>query len=140
MSEADSYPTPAPAPDGLNAEWYEFLAAGELRFQYCEKCDRWQHPPRFLCAGCGSADWIWKAVAGRGVVFSWTVTHKALHPMFADVVPYSILVVELDEGPRIVCSARGIANEDLALDMPVKISIAKVNDKVGLPYAERVSP
>ncbi len=135
MSGTDSYPTPAPEPVGLNADWYGYLARGELRFQCCDDCGRWRHPPRVLCPGCGSDRWTWTASSGRGVVFSWTVTHKPLHPAFAEVVPYSILVVEMEEGVRIVCSAREIANEDLALDLPVRIGIASVNEEIGLPYA-----
>ncbi len=136
MSEA--YPTPKPSPVGLNAEWYGFLARGELRFQRCDGCGTWRHPPRVLCAACGSPRWAWRESSRRGSVFTWTITHRPLHPEFAAHVPYSVLVVELEEGPRIVCSARGIANEELALDLPVSVGIAPVDEAIGLPYAEPV--
>jgi len=69
------------------------------------------------------------------VLFSWTVTHQALHPGFADAMPYAVLVVELEEEVRVVCGARGIDNADLALDLPVAIEIDRVNDEIGLLYA-----
>lgn len=134
-AEARRGPGWLPTPVGLTAEWYAHCARGELRFQRCRACGRWRHPPRHLCPACGGEAWSWERVGGRGVLFSWTVTHQALHPGFADALPYAVLVVELDEGVRVVCGARGIDNADLALDLPVAIEIDRVNDEVGLLYA-----
>jgi uncharacterized OB-fold protein len=133
--EPDPYPTPAPTPAGLNADWYRLAAQGQLHFQRCSACGSWRHPPRVLCAECGSAECRWEPSAGRGHLFSWTVTHQPLHPDFADQVPYAVVVVELDEGPRIVCSVRDIANEALALDLPVTIGLARLSVDIALPYA-----
>lgn len=131
----DTYPTPAPTPVGLNAEWYRQLAQTGLHFQRCANCDRWRHPPRVRCASCGSGDWTWEPSSGRGRLFSWTVTHQPLHPDFADHVPYAVVVVELDEGPRIVCSVRDLPNDELALDLPVEIGVTVLSDELALPYA-----
>jgi uncharacterized OB-fold protein len=133
------YPTPPPKPFGLSAEWYAFCSKGELRFQRCDDCDRWRHPPRVLCAGCGSDQWSWRESGREGRIYSWTVTHKPLHPSFADVTPYAVVVVELKEGPRIVCSVRDLANEELALDLPVLIDFAQAADDIALPFARPVS-
>ncbi len=134
-AEAQRGPGWLPTPVGLTAEWYAHCARGELRFQRCNACGRWRHPPRHLCAACGSEKWSWEPARGRGVLFSWTVTHQALHPGFADAMPYAVLVVELEEEVRVVCGARGIDNADLALDLPVAIEIDRVNDEIGLLYA-----
>lgn len=125
-----------PTPVGLTAEWYAHLARGELRFQRCGACDRWRHPPRHLCPACGDDRWSWEPASGRGEIFSWTVTHQALHPGFAGVLPYPVLVVEVEE-VRVVCGTRGIANEELAMALPVVLEIEPVNDEVGLLYAGR---
>jgi hypothetical protein len=134
-AESPRTPRWLPTPVGLGAEWYAHLARGELRFQRCSRCARWRHPPRHLCAACGAEDWSWERATGNGAIFSWTVTHQALHPGFADRLPYAVLVVELEEGVRVVCGARGIENEELALDLPVAIEIDRVDDQVGLLYA-----
>ena len=79
---------PLPSLQDLNGEFHKHCANGELRFQRCDDCDRWRHPPRLLCAGCGSARASWQPVSGRGRIFTWTVTHQPLHPAFAqDVRP-----------------------------------------------------
>ena len=111
---------PLPKPEGLNAEFYAHCARRELRFQRCD-CGLWRHPPRVLCAACGSERWHWALASGRGRVFTWTVTHQALHPAYADDVPYALLVVEMDEGVRMVSTLRDLDPLELALDLPVEV-------------------
>jgi uncharacterized OB-fold protein len=119
-----------PSTDGLNGAFYRFLAQGELRLQRCASCDTWRHPPRNRCAQCGSAEVAWEPVSGRGRVYSWTVTHRAVDPAFTP--PYAILVVELEEGPRLVGNLRGLEPSELALDLPVVTEIEHASDTVGL--------
>ena len=119
-----------PASDGLNGAFYKFLAQGELRLQRCTSCRAWRHPPRNRCAQCGSAEVAWEPVSGRGRVYSWTVTHRAVDPAFTP--PYAILVVELEEGPRLVGNLRGLEPSELALDLPVVTEIERATDDVGL--------
>lgn len=87
--------------DELAVAFRERLATGVLHIQRCAACGRWRHIPRVLCAACGSELWTWEPVAGTGQLFSWTTTQRALHPDFTDV-PYTVAVVELDEGPRVL--------------------------------------
>jgi uncharacterized OB-fold protein len=121
-----------PSAVGHNGEFYAFLARGELRLQRCTACGTWRHPPRHRCARCGSVDVAWDAAAGAGRVFSWTVTHRAVDPAF--VPPYAIVIVELDEGPRLVGNVRGIEPSELALDLRVVVEIEHASDTVGLVW------
>jgi uncharacterized OB-fold protein len=123
-----------PSPDGLAAEFYAHLARGELRLQRCDACGTWRHPPRILCGRCGAAGWRWTSTSGRGAVYTWTVTHQALVPPFAGDVPYAVVVVELEEGPRLVTAVRGIAPDALALGLPVELRIARASETVGFHY------
>ena len=124
---------PATPPDGLNGEWYEYCRGGELRFQCCAQCQRWRHPPRFRCPACGSDQWSWERSSGHGTVFSWTVTHQAPRPAWADLVPYAVLVVELDEGVRVVAGLRGLAPSELRLDLEVAVAFEAVSDALSVP-------
>jgi uncharacterized OB-fold protein len=122
-----------PGGDGLGAEFYERAAAtGRLHLQRCGACATWRHPPRIRCAACGSDAWTWEAVAGTGRVFTWTVTHRATDPAFAGELPYVIVVVELDEGPRVVGNVVGIAPEALRLDLPVRVVLDRRSETVAL--------
>ena len=65
-------------------------------------------------------------------MFSWTVTHQALHPAFADAVPYVIAAVAMNEGVRMVAGVRGIEPGDLVLGLPVRAEVEPIDDEVGL--------
>ena len=119
-----------PTPVGLNAAFYGFLARGELRLQRCESCGAWRHPPRHRCAACGAVEARWDVPSGRGRLFTWTVTHRAVDPAFTP--PYAVVVVELDEGPRLVGNLRGLDPADLELDLPVVVELEPVNETIGL--------
>jgi hypothetical protein len=119
-----------PAPTGPNAEFYAFLAQGELRLQRCAECGVWRHPPRHRCAACGSREVSWERASGRAKVFSWTITHRTVDPAFEP--PYAIVVAETEEGPRLVGNLRGAEPSALALDLPLTVEIEPVNEAVGL--------
>jgi uncharacterized OB-fold protein len=122
--------------DGLHGDFYRECARKRgLVFQRCEACGAFRHPPRVLCAECGSDQVSWTPSAGRGTIFSWTVTHQAPHPAFAGQVPYAVVVVELEEGPRVVASLRELAPADLELGLPVEVVLEEVGEGIPLPYA-----
>ena len=123
-----------PNPEGLNAEFYAWCARGELRVQRCTACGTWRHPPRIMCAHCGSDAWSWERASGRGHVYTWTVTHQALVPGWADEVPYAVVVVELEEGVRLVSAVREVAPSALKIGMEVEVAFAKASDAVGLHW------
>ena len=132
MSEAPA--KPLPSMQDLNGEFHKHCAKGELRFQRCDDCDKWRHPPRVLCAKCGSPRASWQPVSGRGRIFTWTVTHQPLHPAFADDVPYATVVTELDEGIRLVSGTRNLPLTTLRLDLPVQVILEDASDQLKLPY------
>lgn len=122
-----------PGGDGLGAEFYARAAqTGVLHLQRCDACDTWRHPPRVLCAACGSSEWSWQPTAGRGRVFTWTVTHRATDPAFSEHLPYAVLVVELDEGPRVVGNLLNLSPSELRLDLPVCVVLDRRSDTVAL--------
>lgn len=129
---SDAFARPLPRLAGYAAEFYAFCRRRELRFQRCSGCGRWRHVPRTLCAGCGSDAWEWARSAGTGRIHTWSVTHRPMHPAFLEV-PYAVVVVELDEGPRVVTWVRDVAPAALAVGMPVAVDFEDVTDAVTLP-------
>jgi uncharacterized protein len=123
-------PRMLPAPIGPTAELYAFWARGELRLQRCAACNEWRHPPRHRCAACGSPDVRWDLASGRGRVFSWTITHRAVDPAFEP--PYAIVVVQLEEGPRLVGNLAGIEPTELRLDLPVVVALERFSEAIAL--------
>lgn len=125
MSEAP--PRMIPDPDGRNADFYRHLASGRLHVQCCADCARALHPPRYSCPGCGSTALRFVPGSGRGRIFSWTVTHRPVDPGWAAELPYATVVVEVEEGVRLVGAWRG-PTDALAIDLPVEAEVEPVGD------------
>jgi len=130
---ASEYKRPLPELEGLTGEFYEHCRRGTLHFQRCGRCRAWRHVPREMCADCGSWEWAWEASSGRGRVFSWTVVARALHPAFQDATPYAPVIVEMEEGVRLLSQVEGVAPDALAIDMPVEVCFEAVTPEVSLP-------
>ncbi len=134
---SDTTPRPLPALQGLTQQFYDWCRQGELRFQRCADCGSWRHVPRETCARCGSFRWEWQRSSGQGHIFTWTVAARAMHPAFAADAPYAPVVVEMDEGVRIVSQVIDCPPEELAIDMPVEVTFAAVTPEVTLPRFRR---
>ena len=128
-----AYDKPLPRGEDFNGEFYQFCKQHELRFQRCRDCGAWRHMPRESCQACGSFNWAWERAAGKGQVFSWTVIHRALHPGFAAELPYAAVVVELEEGVRIVSHVLDLPVDQLRVGLPVEVVFDDVTPEITLP-------
>jgi uncharacterized protein len=116
--------------------WWEGIHNHELHVQACQDCEKNWFPPVHRCPYCASTNWNWKKVSGQGKVYSWVGIHRAFDPAFADDVPYTILTVQLDEGPRVL--GRFIPSEESAnlfADMPVKSTYYKKGSQTYLGFS-----
>jgi uncharacterized protein len=136
MSEATTeYKRPLPRRHGFAAEFYNFCRKHELRFQRCLDCATWRHIPREMCAHCGSFRTEWAKTSGRGRLFSWTTVRQQMLPQFE--VPYSPVIVELDEGVRILSWLTDVGPEEFEVDLPVEVVFDDVTHEVTLPKFKR---
>ena len=131
-----AYPRPDPA-DPTDARFWGFVAAGELRLQRCRACATFRHPPRPVCASCGSDDDEWVPSPGLGEVWSYTVIHPPTRPAFTERTPYGAVVVRLDEGVFMVSNLVDCPVDELAVGTPVELAITEVEDGLRLPLFRR---
>jgi uncharacterized OB-fold protein len=108
-------PAPAPAPDGLDAAYWEGTRAHELRVQRCGACGTWQWGPEWLCHRCHSFDMRWEAVEPTGVLYAWERVWHPTHPALVGATPYRVALVELPQagGVRVVGNVLGDPNAAL---------------------------
>ncbi len=137
MTDTPEYTCPLPRLRGFAADFYAYCRKHELRFQRCSACGRWRHVPRDMCAACGSFDWEWARSSGKGTLFSWTTTMQPMMPQFADLVPYSPVVVELEEGVRMLSWLVDTDADDFTLGLPVEVVFDDVTPDVTLPKFRR---
>ena len=99
--------------DRLAAHFWDGCAAGELRYQRCGACAAVQFYPRGFCLRCGAADVQWQTARGTGTVHALTSVVRAPSDEFRALAPYVILLVDLDEGYRMMAhGAPGLAIGD----------------------------
>ncbi len=125
-----SRPLPQPTPE--TQHFWDGTQLGELRLQRCDTCDQVYFPPRPFCPACSSRKVSIFKAAGRGRLLSYVINHRP-HPAWD--APYSIAIVELDEGPRMMSNVVGCDQtpEALQLDMPLVVEFEKVSDEITLP-------
>lgn len=91
----------------------EALERGELLYQACRECNAPQTPARFACRRCASERLEWRRAAGGGVVYALTVVARAPSEEFRALAPYTLVLVDLDEGARVMGHASpGVAIGD----------------------------
>jgi len=78
------------------------LQQGVLRCQRCRTCGTAQTGTRHACAACGGTTLDWVDTGGRGTVYALTSVHRAPGENFAALVPYTLVLVDLDEGVRVM--------------------------------------
>jgi uncharacterized OB-fold protein len=90
-------------------------------------------PARAECPNCLHPELQWQPASGAARLISWIVYHHAFHPAFASRLPYTVAVVELAEGARLVTNIVGTDDpETLRIDMPLLLTIEHV-EGVALP-------
>lgn len=98
--------------DPDNAPFWVATSRGELRVQRCAGCGRRRMPPRPMCPGCRSLENDWEQLSGRGTIWSWVVPHPPLLPAYAEVAPYNVIVVAMEEDPTIRLVGNLVSNAD----------------------------
>ena len=113
-----------PAPNEQNAPFFDALRKGRLAVQRCGGCGRLRYPIGPVCPYCGGETFDWQALAGKGVVHSWIRYQRSYLPEFEPLIPYVVLAVALDEGPRIF-GRLAEASEEPYVGMPVRAIVER---------------
>jgi hypothetical protein len=88
--------------DPLTAPFWDAAGRGRLVIQRCQRCGELRWPPLVGCPECHSRDATWDEVNPAGTIWSFVVYHRAFAAALKDQIPYTVVMVELDEGPYLV--------------------------------------
>lgn len=125
---------PVPEPSAVSAPFWTATKRNQLTMQRCESCNRLVWYPRLVCPHCGDFSLAWEELSGRGVVYAVSVHHRPAHPAFAERVPYSVVLVDLDEGVRMMSNVFGAVP---SVGDAVSIAWLPLDDGRNLPTFER---
>jgi hypothetical protein len=128
---------PDPEDDDAGPFW-QGTARGELLVQVCGDCRQRRIPPRPMCPACRSLGRRWEQLSGRGTIWSFVVAHPPLLPAYQAYAPYNVIIVALDEDPRLrlvgnlVAHADGPINEidaaTIRIGEPVRVVFQQIED------------
>jgi uncharacterized OB-fold protein len=123
---------PHATPGPLTAPFWQGCAEQTLLFQRCAACSAANFPPAEHCRRCLSTEVGWERSAGRGLVYSWTVVHRAATPIFE--TPYAPAIVTIDEGYDLLTNIIGATADQLRVGMAVQADFVEVSAGLWLPY------
>jgi len=123
-------PRPRIGPD--NEPFWEGCRSRSLMLPTCAECGKAHLPPGPVCPFCLSDRITWQRATGHGRVSTWTIVHKAWFPAFRDDIPYNVVQIELDEGPRLTSSLVGLSGRTPEIGQRVEVVFDDVDDTLTL--------
>ena len=110
-----------PEPD--TQPFWDATKRHELTYQTCNSCNAVIFYPRQHCTTCGSLETTWHVSKGTGTVYTFSVVMQSRHPAFAELGPYAIAYIDLDEGFRMMSNVVGVQDpiRDIHCGMRVKL-------------------
>jgi uncharacterized OB-fold protein len=126
---------PVPTPDAASQPFFDATREGKYLVKYCPACNRYMAPAADVCDGCWGTELEWHESSGKGTIYSFVINHQVLHPGFKDIGPYSVIIVELEEGPRVTSTYDG-PNDEIEVDMPAKVTFEDLGE-VSVPNFSR---
>ena len=131
MADQTQRKLPRPTPE--TQHYWDGTRVEELRLQKCNDCRETYFPPRPFCPHCSSRDVSVFAASGKATLYSYVISHipaPGLEP------PYSVAVVALEEGPRLMTNLVGCDQtpEVLKLDMSLEVTFEAQNNEITLPF------
>lgn len=127
---------PAISPD--TEFFWNGLRERKLLIQRCGQCGSLRHPPRPMCPKCRCLQWDTIESSGRGAVYSYAIPHEPRFPGFE--YPYIVVLVQLDEGVRLVSNLRDIDPADVTVGMPVEVCYQDFDNDLMLHQFRPLAP
>lgn len=124
---------PPPLPvinDPDTAGFWLATQSGQVAVCVCANCGAALHLPRSYCHDCQSWTVEWRVVAPKARLVSWTVAEHQVHPAFP--VPYTFVLVELDDAPGVRLAGHLRGRPALIAGMPMRADFVMHPDGVTL--------
>ena len=97
----------AETPGSAYPAFWDAARQGRIELQRCMGCKRLRYFPAPVCPACLSVECTWEAVSGRGSLHAFTIVHRAPNALTAKETPYTIGLIDLDEGVRVMARLDG---------------------------------
>src|SRR3974390_1484942 len=120
-----------PRPHRESKPYWAALSRGSFEVQQCLDCGHWTWPPRPICSNCHGEHLEFRPVRGTGEVHSWVPPNRAFFPRLKEFVPYTIVLVRLDEEADILIPGRLQPDAPVHQGTRVRAVPVALTDEVG---------
>jgi uncharacterized OB-fold protein len=128
---------PRPVPTAWSERFWEALREdGTFLLQRCSSCGGYAGYPKVFCPHCYSDSLEWESASGRGTVYTYSTVTANPPSTFRHALPYTIAIVDLEEGPRFLTRLVNAAPEDIACGLAVRLAPERVDDQLVMPLFE----
>lgn len=119
--------------------FWEGAKRHKLLIQRCTSCGNLRHPPAPACPSCHSLDWDTIEASGRGRLHSYVVHHHPPMPGFDG--PAVVVLVDLEEGTRLVSNIADVQPDQLCIGEPLEVFFLDQEEGWTVPQFRRpISP
>ena len=94
----------------------------------CPHCSAKIFPPRDICPECGDEAKDHYQFSGRGEVYSYTTLYNA-PAGYEEQAPYTVAMVQLEEGPLVTAQLTDIDLKEPEVGMPVEMVTRKLGSE-----------
>jgi len=119
------------------SEFAQHLKDGRIMASKCRECGTTSFPPRGDCLSCMSGDFEFVEVSGKSTLHTYT-SIVAAPTGFEDVAPYTVGVVDLEEGGRALAWFGTSINEDeiqIGMELQVVPQIFEEEEDIKVYYS-----
>lgn len=93
--------------------------------EICPHCSIKIFPPRDVCPNCGEEAKDPFLFSGKGTVYSYTTLQDG-PAGFENSAPYTVALVQLEEGPLVTAQLTDLGEDPVAIGMPVEMVTRKI--------------
>jgi len=112
--------------------YWDALRQHKLVLPRCKSCAQAWFPLGPACPNCFEIGFDWSPMTGKGVLHNYVVYHKAWAPWLEKRVPYAVVQVELDEGPRLTTNLLECPIDQIKIGMRVEAMFEDITDDITL--------
>lgn len=122
-----------PPASEFTAPFWDATKEKKYLLQWCTVCKKPIFYPRESCPTCMGQDFEWKQATGKGTVYAAVVEYRSNEP-------YTVALIDLEEGVRVMTNVVGCPPEDVKVGQAVEVYWSPMSDGRHLPlFAPRAT-
>lgn len=122
-----------PVHNAISEPWFQAAAEGKLLIQKDPATGAVQMYPRARVVEAPEREPEWVEASGFGTLHTFTTVIRSVHQAFGARTPFTIAIIDLDEGARITSWMVNTPVERLRCDMRVKVVFREIHPGITMP-------